>query len=210
MKIASTNKNPLKTGGLPIKLKNRLYPAVLDLFSQKDFHQVTLRDICRLSGISASTIYQYYSSKENLVFSILDDKISELAPLIEEHIMGLESFKEIFRKIFWVTMDFYDRNPGVAITAFITLPMRTWMTDPSYARKDSTGIIKKLVDRGRRSRELDPAVDHHQATDLYYMFCYRQIHLWFYRGRRESLVETIDRFFPLFWKAISNPDHRKE
>ena len=96
---------------LPQKLADRLYPAVLDLFSQKDFHQVTLRDICRLSGISPSTIYQYYSSKENLVFSILDVKISEIGPLIQEHILGLESTKEIFRKIFWVTMDYYDRNP---------------------------------------------------------------------------------------------------
>jgi AcrR family transcriptional regulator len=53
----------------PLKLKQRL-PVVLERFSKKDFHQVTLHEICRLSGISPGTIYQYYSSKENLTFSI--------------------------------------------------------------------------------------------------------------------------------------------
>jgi AcrR family transcriptional regulator len=192
--------------GLPEKLKQRLYPVVLDLFSQKDFHQVTLRTICSRSGLSPSTIYQYYSSKENLIFSILDEKISEIAPLVREHLKGLESTKEIFRKIFWVTMDYYDRNPGVAITAFITLPMRTWMGDPTYARQDTTDNIRRIVADGHKRGDLDPAVDYQQVTDLYFMFCYRQIHLWFYRGRNELLVETVPRFFPLAWKAVSNPD----
>ncbi|HPQ28958.1 MAG TPA: hypothetical protein PLQ82_10810 [Desulfobacteraceae bacterium] len=30
---------------LPEKLKNRLYPAVLELFSDNDFHQVNMREI---------------------------------------------------------------------------------------------------------------------------------------------------------------------
>jgi AcrR family transcriptional regulator len=46
--------------------------VVLGLLSKKDFHLVTLREICRLSGISPSTIYQYYSSKENLIFRFQD------------------------------------------------------------------------------------------------------------------------------------------
>lgn len=201
----SRKKNKEKPAVLSIKLKERLYPVVLGLFSKKDFHQVTLREICRLSGISPSTIYQYYSSKENLIFSILDEKISEIAPLVREHLKGLESTREIFRKIFWVTMDYYDRNPGVAVTAFITLPMRAWMNDPSYAREDVTALTRDIVDRGHKRKELDPAIDHYQVTDLYYMFCYRQIHLWFYRGGKGRLADVVPRFFPLFWKTVSKP-----
>ena len=198
--------NEARKPDLPEKLKQRLYPVVLDLFSQKDFHQVTLRTICRQSGLSPSTIYQYYSSKENLIFSILDEKISEIGPLVREHVKGLESTKEIFRKIFWVTMDYYDHNPGVAITAFITLPMRTWMSDPTYARKDTSDTIRDIVAKGHERGDLDPEIDYHQVTDLYYMFCYRQIHLWFYKGRIGRLVDTIPIFFPLAWKAVSNRD----
>ena len=192
-----------KEASPPARLKERLYPVVLDLFSKKDFHQVTMRNICRLSGVSPSTIYQYYTSKENLVFSILDEKISEIPPLIEEHVKGLESVREVFRKVFWVTMDYYDRNPGVAITAFITLPMRTWMSDPSYAKKDAGLFFRKIVEWGRRRDELDPEVGYRQVVDLYYMFCYRRIHMWFFKGRKDKLADSIPGFFPLFWKTVS-------
>lgn len=188
-----------------LKLKKRLYPVVLDLFSEKDFHQVTLREICRRSGISPSTIYQYFPSKETMLFTILDERISEIGVLVREHIKGLASVQECFRKIFWVTMDFYDQNPGVAITAFITLPMRSWMREPAYVRDEASGVVKELTARGHERGELDPDVSYSQIMDLYYMFCYRQIHLWYYRGRKGNLTDAIPGFFKLFWKTVSKP-----
>ena len=76
--------------------------------------------------------------------------------------------------------------------------MRTWMNDPSYSRKDVTGFVKEIVARGKKRGELDPAIDHHQATDLYYMFCYRWIHMWFYRGRKEKLTDSLPGIFHFF------------
>lgn len=190
---------------MPAKLKGRLYPVVLDLFSQKDFHQVQIREICKRSGLSPSTIYKYFTSKEELLFTILDENISEIVALSRVHLQGLESTKEIFRKVFWVSMDFYDRNPGVAITAFITVPMRTWMKAASYSKSDFLEVTSGLITDGLKRKEIDPAVDSKQIRDLYYMYCHRQIQLWYYHGMKWKLVDTIPRFFHLFWKTIAAP-----
>ena len=192
----------LQRSPMPDKLKQRLYPVVLELFSQNDFHQVNIREICRRSGLSPSTIYKYYPSKEDLLFSILDEKISAIGDLVEVHIQGLESVREIFRKIFWVTLEYYDRNPGVAITAFITVPTRSWMRETSYARTDSQVIMQSILSDPARRAELDPLLDEEHLQDLYFMYCSRQIHKWYYHGRCWQLVDTIDRFFPLFWKTV--------
>lgn len=191
---------------IPVKLKQRLYPAVLDLFSQKDFHQVQIREICKLSGLSPSTIYRYFSSKEDLLFSILDEKIGEIAERIIEHIKGLESTREIFRKIIWVTMHYYDQNPGVAITAFITVPTRSWMREPSYVNNDVLKVLSDIIEYGKDRKEIDPSLEHAQIRDLFYMYCSRQIHLWYYHGRKWRLVDTVPRFFPLFWKTVTIHD----
>lgn len=188
---------------IPDKLKHRLYPAVLDLFSNKDFHQVQIREICKLSGLSPSTIYRYFASKEDLLFSILDEKIGEIAELIIDHIRGLESTREIFRKIFWVTMNYYDQNPGAAITAFITVPTRSWMREPSYAKNDALKVMSEMIEYGKGRKEIDPALEHAQIRDLFYMYCSRQIHLWYFHGRKWRLVDTVSRFFPLFWKTVA-------
>lgn len=203
MKKVSRKETPKPQLPMPDKLKERLYPAVLDLFSQKDFHQVQIREICKRSGLSPSTIYRYFTSKEELLFTLLDESISEIVSLVRIHLQGLESTKEIFRKIFWVSMDYYDRNPGVAITAFITVPMRTWMKESSYTKNDFLSVAKDLIQMGLRRKEIDPRVQPEQIRDLYYMYCQRQIQLWYYHGMKWRLVDTIPRFFGLFWKTLA-------
>jgi AcrR family transcriptional regulator len=209
MKKVSTKKSNKQLLHMPDKLKERLHPAVLDLFSQKDFHQVQIREICKRSGLSPSTIYKYFASKEDLLFTLLDESIREIASLARIHLQGLESSREIFRKIFWVSMDYYDRNPGVAITAFITVPMRTWMKESSYGKNDFLAVAAELIQQGLKRNEIDRRVQPEQIRDLYYMYCHRQIQLWYYHGMKWKLVETIPRFFGLFWKTIAAPEDKR-
>jgi len=187
---------------IPGKLKERLYPAVLALFSENDFHRVNLREISSRTGVSSGTIYKYFSSKEDLIFTILDEKIAEIGEAITLHIAGLEEIKEVLRKVFWVTMDFYDKNPGVAVTSFITVPTRCWMKEKSYKRGVEHAALRAPLDKARQAGVIDPAISNRQIVDLYYMFCYRQIHKWYYFGMKRKLVDTIPEFFELFWKSV--------
>ena len=187
---------------VPDKVKARLYPVALELFSSQDFHKINMREISRRSGLSTSTLYRYYPSKEEMVFAILDEKISEIGPRLRHHLAGMESVREMTRKSFWVTFDFYDHNPGVAITAFVTVPMRTWMQTATYRNETTHHLIAEIVRKGKDQGEIDPDVTVTQAADLYYMYCYRQIHRWYFHGCQWHLVDTIPRFFDLFWKAL--------
>ena len=193
-------------GKIPDKHKQRLYPAVFDLLSKKDFYQVDMRTISRLSGVSIGTIYKYYSSKEELLFSILDEKIAEIWAQMDLHIKGLKSFKEIFRKILWATMNYYDQNPGMAITAFITVPTRTWMQHESFrVNKD---VFRATLETARNSEEVDLRIDVRRFQDIYYMICYRCIHSWYYFGRRWNLIDAIDNDFEIFWKMLAPPEQK--
>ena len=187
---------------IPEKLKQRLYPAVLELFSDYDFHRVNIREISKRTGVSSGTIYKYFRSKENLIFTILDEQIAQISVLISYHINGMADIKEIFRKVFWVTMDFYDHNPGVAVTAFITVPMRTWMQDDSYKKQYDLSILKQHLDLARNKGEIDPDISNRQVIDAYYMVCYRYIHNWYYAGMNYRLTEKLDEYFKLFWKIM--------
>ena len=189
---------------LPEKHKMRLYPVVLELFSQKDFHKVNIQTISRKSGVSLGTIYKYYSSKEDMLFSILEEYLKEAMEIFILHIKGLKSSKEIFRKILWSTMYFYDRNPGVGVTAFITLPMRTWMQQDAY--KTEVEVWNIFAAEGHQRGDLDPAVDGRLVRELYLMICYRVIHMWYYHGMKWTLVDAVNRDFEFYWKMLAPPD----
>ncbi len=205
--IVKMEKTPRKPIGdrVPEKIKQRLYPVVLDQFARNDFHQVNLRNISQASGVSTGTIYKYFRSKEELILDILEEKIEELKKLTTLHLQGLESTREKFRKAFWVVMDYYDRNPGLAITFFITVPTRTWMQRESYARYDIHEMVTAIAAVGRQRKEIDPKLDDAQITGLFFMHCFREVTIWYYRKMEWKLTDAIDLFFPLFWKTVSVP-----
>lgn len=185
------------------KIKHKLYPVVLEQFSKKDFHRVNIREISKLSGISTTTIYRYFPSKEKLLFTILDEKLSELAGLIQMHLQGMESTKEMFRKLFWVTLNHYDSTPGLAVASIVTVPTHSWMEEGSYKRKDGYEVINKIIQHGRECGEIDPAVSNEQIIDLYFMYCHHQISRWCFRRKPKPLTDSINLFFDVFWKTVS-------
>lgn len=187
------------------KLKAKLYPVVLELFSTKDFHQVNIREISKLSGISTTTIYRYFPSKEKLLFSILDEKLSQLANLVRVHLQGLESTKEMFRKLFWVTLNHYDTTPGLAVASIVTVPTHSWMEEGSYKRQDAYELINMIIQHGRDCGEIDSAISNEQIIDLYFMYCHRQILRWCFHRKTKNLTESIGLFFDVFWKTVSTP-----
>ena len=188
---------------IPQKLKERLYPVVLRQFSMKDFHAVNIRDISKESGISSGTIYKYYFSKEDILFSIIDEKLRDLASLLRMHIAGTEDIREMFRKLFWVTMNFFDNNPDLAITAFITVPLKSFMASKSYKRETETDILNEIIEKARKKGAVMSDIENNYFVDLYIMITHRHIQNWYVHGMKWKLAETINNLFDFFWKVVA-------
>jgi len=50
--------------------KNEIIDAALKVFSEKDYQDATISEITKLVGISEATMYEYFGSKEDLLFAI--------------------------------------------------------------------------------------------------------------------------------------------
>ena len=185
------------------KLKDRLYPVVLRQFSLNDFHAVNIRDISRESGISTGTLYKYYSSKEELLFSIIDEKLRELGSLMRIHIEGLEDIREMFRKLIWVTMNFFDKNPELAITVFITVPLKSFMANKAYKRETEVDILNGIVEKAKKRGALISEEESRYFADLYLMVTHRQIQNWYMHGRKWNLTDNMNQFFDFFWRVVA-------
>lgn len=188
---------------MPEKLKERLYPVVLRQFSMKDFHAVNIRDISKESGISTGTIYKYFSSKEDLLFSIIDEKLLDLAELLRIHLEGTEDIREMFRKMFWVTMNFFDNNPDLAVTAFVTVPWKSFMASKSYKRESEIDILSGVVEKAKKRGAVITDMENHYFIDLYMMIIQRHIQNWYVHGMKWKLADTIKDFFDFFWKIVT-------
>jgi AcrR family transcriptional regulator len=188
---------------MPQKLKARLYPVVLRQFAGKDFHAVNIRNISKESVIITGTIYKYFTAKEELLFSIIDEKLLDLASLMRLHLEGTEDIREMFRKLFWVTMNFFDKNPDLAITAFITVPLKSFMANKSYKRESEMDILNGIVEIAKKRGAVISEIENRYFADLYMMITQRHIQNWYMHGMKWKLADTINQFFDFFWKVVA-------
>ena len=59
-------------------VRERILAAAVQLFAQYGYHAATMRDIARISGIQAASIYYHYASKQALLIEIMDTHMHNL------------------------------------------------------------------------------------------------------------------------------------
>ena len=58
--------------------KNLIQERIIDsasvLFSQNNYHEVMIEDVAKNAGIAKGTVYNYFNSKEELYFYLIEKK----------------------------------------------------------------------------------------------------------------------------------------
>lgn len=84
---------------MKIQTKDKIFDVALDLFSKKGYDSVSIRTIASEVGIKESSIYNHYSSKKEILMSILKyfEEYFQGNPLDDENVrMLLEKNSEEF------------------------------------------------------------------------------------------------------------------
>jgi len=176
---------------------------VLEIFANSDFHQANIRDVAKRAGVSFSTIYKYYGSKEQLVFAFVDIWLGKLTERIVDHLQGIEDLKEKLRKVLWLQLDYYERHPHLGRILFLTLPMATWMADETFTQKKMIHLFLDVLKKGQDQGILNPEVRASVLLDFMLGLVQRTVFMWFQRGQKEGLAAQAHVLFELVWRGMS-------
>jgi AcrR family transcriptional regulator len=186
-------------------IHRRLEKAVLEVFSNSDFHRASIRDIASRAGVSFTTIYKHYGSKERLVFAFVDVWMGKLTDRIVDHLQGIEDLKEKLRKVFWLQLDYYERHQGLGKIVFMTLPMKTWMADETFNQRRMMDLLIGVLRQGQAEGILNAEVRAGTLLDFLMGFVQRSFFMWILRGQKESLSEQANQMFEMVWRGMANP-----
>lgn len=67
-----------------LKSRGMIIEASLKLFNKKGFHSTSINDIAKEAGVSVGLTYNYFSSKEELLSSIIDENFKQLMISVKE------------------------------------------------------------------------------------------------------------------------------
>lgn len=181
----------------------RIEEAVLEIFAEREFHRVGLIEIARGANVSLQTLYKYYGSKEALLFSALDTALGRLAARMVDHLEGIEDFKERLRKVFWVTLDYFEKNPKVAQIVMSSVYLGTWRKQENFQNPILFGTFMKVLSEGRAKGVLTDEVDEKYLLDYIMGVMFRLVQMYILRGQKEAPTKQAGPLFEMLWRAIA-------
>ncbi|MBO9469048.1 TetR/AcrR family transcriptional regulator [Endozoicomonas sp. G2_2] len=184
--------------------RQRIEAAALDLFSEREFHRVKLINIAREARISLQTLYKYYGSKEAVLFASLDTWLGDLATRMIDHLQGIENFEDRLRKVFWVLLDYFERNPKVAQIILSSVYLSTWRDDETFRQPALMSVFLGVIQDGRERGILTDEVDEIEISDFIWGVANRTVAMWLLRGRKKPLTANAPALFNMVWRAIAS------
>ena len=73
------------------KKREKILEAAAELFSNKHYHEVMMDDVARLISVAKGTVYNYFTSKEELYFAIISTRMESLLSLLKTKIESEKS-----------------------------------------------------------------------------------------------------------------------
>jgi len=144
--------------------KKRIVKAAERIFARKGFHEATISEIAKAAKVSDATIYEYFSNKEQLLFTIPEAAtrkgMEELEAMLQYHRGAANKLRAFICHQF----QFYQNNPNWgAVVILILKQYREYLKTPAYetVRKWSRiviDIVQEGIDSGEFKTDTNPYV----------------------------------------------------
>jgi len=149
--------------------KESLILSTIEVISDQGLQGLTTREVAKRQGISESTIFKHYKSKNELILAVLDYFSQYDQAIIES--LGLKEFKPLEAITYFVEayVTYYENYPEItAITlSYEGLIHEVELIDVVkriFAKRVNT--IRSLLEEAQRQNEITQDVDPESLADL--------------------------------------------
>ena len=96
-----------------IKTKRNLYEGLALLLAEKDYDTIKIKDICDKSLVNRSTFYDHYSSKKELLTSMIKKRQKELTKNLDLKAMNTDNYRELYMEYIKNLLDYIDKSKEI-------------------------------------------------------------------------------------------------
>jgi TetR/AcrR family transcriptional regulator, fatty acid metabolism regulator protein len=187
--------------------KDRIMDAALRIFAEKTFQDATISEISKESGVSEATIYEYFGTKEDLLFAI-PEKVSN--DTLKESQLVLPFIKDVegrLRAILFSYIQLYQSNPHYSALVLLQLMSNKRFRQAAAhepIRRSAHGLLDCIRDGiadGTFRKDADPYLIRSMLLGaIEHLF----IH-WHMQGmpkREKNIMDMLDPFLAIVFNGI--------
>ncbi len=142
--------------------REKILKAAQKLVAIKGFQDSTICDVALEAGVSEATIYEYFASKEELLFSIPENILDRINEVLEEHLLYSGNASSKLFSAITQFLSFYEGNPGFAAVTLLTLKTNRNFIPTDHFKKSTRvfrilkGIIREGIEKKEFTENTDP------------------------------------------------------
>ncbi|MEW6187712.1 MAG: TetR/AcrR family transcriptional regulator [Thermodesulfobacteriota bacterium] len=122
--------------------KVKILGAAEEIISSKGFKDTTISEIAASVGIQESIIYRHFKGKEDLLFSIIEERLKEGLALLDRDLQGLNEPRSQLRKMMWGNLWYQEAYAAYSkILLFECRPAPKFYSSPAFI------LIQKYIER---------------------------------------------------------------
>ena len=185
------------------KITNILEGA-LRVFGETGYENATISDICRAAKISDATLYEYFDSKEEVLFTIPKEYTEREVERFREIMPHIRGAREKLWAIIKGYLAFYQENKLYTSVVLLTLKgNKRFLNAPAYSivREASRGIVD-VFNEGVKEGVFREDIDGYLVRNMVLGFIEHMTIQWLLIGRPEKITDYVDIIFDMVIRSI--------
>lgn len=184
--------------------KNKIIQTALVIFAEKGFQEATVSEISKAAGVSEATVYEYFKTKEDLLFAIPEEITEEAFNEWGKVLPYLRGTEAKLRAIVQGYMTLYENNPPYTALVLIQIKVyKNFLKTRAYkiiqdVSRLLLGCIQEGIDNGSFKKDTNPFLVRSMILGTIENLCIRR-HL---LGKPSNLVEQVDPMVDVILSGI--------
>ncbi|MFZ2632308.1 MAG: TetR/AcrR family transcriptional regulator [Desulfosalsimonadaceae bacterium] len=186
--------------------KKQILTVAAKVFAEKGFQETTISEIAQKAKISEASIYEYFTTKEGLLFSIPAESAKEIFDLMEFHLKLIRGSANKLRSIVYLLMQSYQTHTEFASIIMLILKhnKRFLETEGHLVIRQGIKNINKVIEEGIASGEFRKDLNPYLVRAIIIGTIEHLVTNWIMTGRPENLEEFVDPMIDCVIEGIIN------
>ncbi len=149
-------------------IRSQILDTASRIMNQKGFAESKISEIAAEVGIKDPVIYNYFKSKEELLFSVVEDKMVLFLQFLDDQIIGISGAYNKLRKLVWAHLRFNDVH-----REYITLVALECRSNPNFYTTKAYKLIQnyarilwRILEEGIEEKVFRPDINLLLVRDL--------------------------------------------
>lgn len=146
--------------------RDRILKAAVKVFARSGFHATRVSEVAKAAGVADGTIYLYFKSKEELLFSLFEDRVDKLLSFMREELPKQPDAPARLRAIINMQLGLLEGERDLAEVITVILRQSTRLMKEFAAPHFSAYLdaIAKIVAEGQSTGAFRTDVSPHIAA----------------------------------------------